>query len=335
VARDDPLDTYLVRHPQAIFGQPVEATVFNPENPYVLGPQLCAAAQELPLTPADYEIFGATTENVIGQLVRQGLLRERPHGWFWTRRDRAVDAIDIRSAGGKTVQIVEDQTGRLLGTVDGGSAHASVHAGAVYVHAGESYLVRSLDLENHAAIVEQASPDYTTFARDVTEISILATEDTRRWGSAELSRGWVQVTNQVISFQRKQLVTGDVLDEQPLDLPERTLRTKAVWWTMPDSHVAELGLDDVPGAAHAAEHADTGRLTVFVYDGHPGGAGFAEHGYGAAREWLTATREAIAHCECVDGCPSCVQSPKCGNGNSPLDKGGAVALLTALLAREA
>jgi DEAD/DEAH box helicase domain-containing protein len=360
IARDDPLDTYLVRHPAAIFGRPVEATVFNPENPYVLGPQLCAAAQELPLTPDDFEVFGETTAQVIAQLVRQGALRERPHGWFWTRRERAVDAIDIRSAGGKTVQIVEDQTGRLLGTVDGGSAHASVHEGAVYVHAGESYLVRSLDLEGHAAVVEPASPDYTTFARDVTEISILATEETCSWGTAELSRGWVQVTSQVISYQRKLIATGDVLDEQPLDLPERTLRTKAVWWTMPDTAVESLGLEDVPGAAHAAEHAsigllplfatcdrwdiggvstarhaDTGRLTVFVYDGHPGGAGFAEHGYAAAREWLTATREAIAHCECTDGCPSCVQSPKCGNQNNPLDKSGAVALLSALLSSEA
>jgi DEAD/DEAH box helicase domain-containing protein len=360
IARDDPLDTYLVRHPAAIFGRPVEATVFNPENPYVLGPQLCAAAQEIPLTSDDYEIFGLSTASVIAQLVRQGLLRERPHGWFWTRRERAVDAIDIRSAGGKTVQIVEDRTGRLLGTVDGGSAHSSVHEGAVYIHAGESYLVRSLDLEEHAAVVEQASPDYTTFARDVTEISILATEETCTWGTAELSRGWVQVTSQVISFQRKLIATGDVLDEQPLDLPERTLRTKAVWWTVPDSVVESLGLADVPGAAHAAEHAsigllplfatcdrwdiggvstarhaDTGRLTVFVYDGHPGGAGFAEHGYAAAREWLTATREAIAHCECTDGCPSCVQSPKCGNQNNPLDKSGAVALLSALLGSEA
>ncbi|HET6741482.1 MAG TPA: DEAD/DEAH box helicase [Kribbella sp.] len=360
IARDDPLDTYLVRHPRAIFGRPVEATVFNPENPYILGPQLCAAAQEVPLTADDYEIFGSTTPQVIAQLVRQGLLRERPHGWFWTRRERAVDAIDIRSAGGKTVQIVEDRTGRLLGTVDGGSAHSSVHEGAVYVHAGESYLVRSLDLEEHAAVVEQASPDYTTFARDVTEISILATEETCTWGTAELSRGWVRVTSQVISYQRKLIATGDVLDEQPLDLPERTLQTKAVWWTIPDRVVEALGLSDVPGAAHAAEHAsigllplfatcdrwdiggvstakhaDTGRLTVFVYDGHPGGAGFAEHGYAAAREWLTATRQAIAHCECTDGCPSCVQSPKCGNQNNPLDKGGAVALLTALLSSEA
>jgi DEAD/DEAH box helicase domain-containing protein len=360
VARDDPLDTYLVRHPEAIFGRPVEATVFNPENPYVLGPQLCAAAQELPLTTDDYEAFGPTTAEVIDRLVAQGLLRPRPRGWFWTRRDRAVDSIDIRSAGGRTVQIVEAETGRLLGTVDGGAAHASVHTGAVYVHAGESYLVESLDLENHVAIVEPAAPDYTTFARDVTEIGIVATEDSATWGTAELSRGWVQVTHQVVSYQRKQLVTGDILDETPLDLPERTLRTKAVWWTMPDSCVESLGLDDVPGAAHAAEHAsigllplfatcdrwdiggvstarhaDTGRLTVFVYDGHPGGAGFAEHGYGAAREWLTATREAIADCECSSGCPSCVQSPKCGNGNNPLDKSGAVALLTALLSNEA
>jgi DEAD/DEAH box helicase domain-containing protein len=357
VARDDPLDTYLVRHPAAIFGRPVEATVLDPENPHVLGPQLCAAAQELPLTADDFAVFGPTTPDVVDRLVDQGLLRPRPRGWFWTRRDRAVDAIDIRSAGGRTVQIVEDETGRLLGTVDGGAAHATVHTGAVYVHAGETYLVRSLDLDNHVAIVEQAAPDYTTFARDVTEISILATEETVPWGEASLSRGWVQVTNQVVSYQRKQLLTGDVLDETELDLPERSLRTKAVWWTLPDSTVAGLGLSDLAGAAHAAEHAsigllplfatcdrwdiggvstarhaDTGRLTVFVYDGHPGGAGFAEHGYGAARDWLTATRDTIASCECAEGCPSCVQSPKCGNGNHPLDKAGAVVLLTALLA---
>ena len=356
VARDDPLDTYLVRHPEAIFAAPVEATVFDPENPYVLGPQLCAAAQELPLTPEDFEIFGTGTEQVIGQLVRQGLLRPRPRGWFWTHRERAVDQIDIRSAGGRTVQIVEDETGRILGTVDGGAAHASVHTGAVYLHAGESYVVRTLDLDNHVAIVEPAAPDYSTTARDVTEIGILATEATTCWGPAELCRGWVQVTSQVVSYQRKQLLTGDVLDEVELELPERSLRTKAVWWTLPDATVTELGLADVPGAAHAAEHAsigllpllatcdrwdiggvstalhaDTGRLTVFVYDGYPGGAGFAEHGYAAAVDWLTATRDTIAACECADGCPSCVQSPKCGNGNQPLDKAGAVVLLDRLL----
>jgi DEAD/DEAH box helicase domain-containing protein len=177
------------------------------------------------------------------------------------------------------------------------------------------------------------------------------------WGTASLCHGWVQVTHQVVSYQRKQLITGEVLDEIPLELPARSLRTKAVWWTLPDTTVAALDLADVPGAAHAAEHAsigllplfatcdrwdiggvstalhaDTGRLTVFVYDGHPGGAGFAERGYQAAADWLRATRDAIASCECAEGCPSCVQSPKCGNGNNPLDKDGAVRLLGALLA---
>jgi DEAD/DEAH box helicase domain-containing protein len=354
VARDDPLDTYLVRHPGAVFGHPVEATVFDPENPYVLGPELCAAAQELPLTSDDIAVFGPSTTEVIDELVAGGLLRARPRGWFWTRRDRAVDAIDIRSAGGRTVQIVEQGTGRLLGTVDGGAAHSTVHTGAVYLHAGETYLVSSLDLENHVATVEPAAPDWSTSARDVTEISILSADSTTRWGRAELSYGWVQVTSQVVSYQRKQLITGSVLDETPLELPERSLRTRAVWWTLPTATVSVL--PDVPGAAHAAEHAsigllplfatcdrwdiggvstelhpDTGSLTVFVYDGHPGGAGFAERGYHAAAEWLGATRAAIVSCDCVDGCPSCVQSPKCGNGNHPLDKAGAVRLLDLLL----
>ncbi len=354
VARDDPLDTYLVRHPGAVFGRPVEATVFDPENPYVLGPELCAAAQELPLTSDDIAVFGSSTTEVIDELVAGGLLRARPRGWFWTRRDRAVDAIDIRSAGGRTVQIVEQGTGRLLGTVDGGAAHSTVHTGAVYLHAGESYLVSSLDLENHVATVEPAAPDWSTSARDVTEIGILSADSTTRWGRAELSYGWVQVTSQVVSYQRKQLITGSVLDETPLELPERSLRTRAVWWTLQTATVSVL--PDVPGAAHAAEHAsigllplfatcdrwdiggvstelhpDTGCLTVFVYDGHPGGAGFAERGYHAAAEWLGATRDAIAACDCVDGCPSCVQSPKCGNGNHPLDKAGAIRLLNLLL----
>jgi DEAD/DEAH box helicase domain-containing protein len=175
-----------------------------------------------------------------------------------------------------------------------------------------------------------------------------------------LSFGSVQVTNQVVSFLRRRVLTGEVLGEEPLDLPPRHLRTRAVWWTVDDDGLAAAGLSpaDVPGAAHAAEHAsigllplfatcdrwdiggvstahhaDTGRMTVFVYDGHPGGAGFAERGHAAAVEWLTATRDAIAACECLDGCPSCVQSPKCGNGNEPLDKTGAVRLLDVVLGR--
>lgn len=359
VARDDPLDTYLVHHPEALLGRPVEGTVFDPGNPYVLGPHLCAAAQELPLTVADLPLFGPTTRDLLADLVEAGLLRRRAQGWFWTDRGRAADLADIRSAGGAQVQLVDGSTGRVVGTVDGARAHSTAHAGAVYLHRGETWLVDELDLDEHVAVLRRAEVDYTTTAREVTDITIVAEREHQRWGPCRLSVGTVDVSSQVTAYLRRRTSTGEVLDETRLDLPERTLRTTAVWWTVPDELLDEAGLlrADLPGAAHAAEHCsigllplfatcdrwdiggvstarhpDTGVLTVFVHDGHPGGAGFAERGYRAAEEWLTATRDAIAACECAAGCPSCIQSPKCGNGNDPLDKDGAVRLLDVLLA---
>jgi DEAD/DEAH box helicase domain-containing protein len=359
VARDDPLDTYLVHHPEALFGRPVEAAVLDPANPYVLGPHLCAAASEWPLTEEDLPLFGATAADVVRELVARGMLRERAQGWFWTRRQRACELADLRGTGGAPVRIVEEATGQLLGTANAGSAHSTVHAGAVYVHQGESYLVRTFDDDAAVALVAPARVDYFTTARDVTDIRITGTLRSSSWGDAEVSFGSVDVTTQVVSFLRRRLISGEVLGEHPLDLAARQLSTRAVWWTVgqPQLDAAGLGWVDLPGAAHAAEHAsigllplvatcdrwdiggvstalhqDTGRLTVIVYDGYPGGAGFAERGYEAAATWLTATRDAIAACGCDIGCPSCVHSPKCGNGNDPLDKFGAVKLLDALLA---
>jgi len=359
VARDDPLDTYLVHHPASLFGSPVEATVCDPTNPYVLGPHLCAAAAELPLTDDDLPRFGPTAPDVVEALVVRGLLRKRPGGWFWTRQERASDLADLRGIGGGMVRVVEDETGRLLGTVDPGAAHSTVHDGAVYVHQGQTYVVDRLDLDDAVAVAHREAVDYTTSARDTTDIRVVGEIERTAWGDAGLVHGHVEVTNQVVAHLKRRYLTGTVLGEEPLSLPPRQLRTQAVWWTVtPEQLQAAQLLDvDVPGAAHAAEHAsigllplvatcdrwdiggvstamhpDTGRMTVFVYDGHPGGAGFAARGYAAARTWLAATREAIASCECADGCPSCVQSPKCGNGNDPLDKAGAVRLLDVLLA---
>ncbi len=360
VARDDPLDTYLVHHPEALLGRPVEANVFDPDNPYVLGPHLCAAAAESPLTTADLPLFGPGARVAVDALTAGGLLRRRPHGWFWTDRRRAGDLADIRSSGGTPVRLVEDVTGRVLGTVDHSSAHGTAHAGAVYLHQGETWLVTDLDLEDSVAVVERADPDYYTSAREVTDIEILGERESVAWGPAVLSLGEVRVTHQVVSFLKRGIPSGEVLAEELLDLPERTLQTVAVWWTLPADVLAGSGLAtaDLPGAAHAAEHAsigllplfatcdrwdiggvstalhpDTGTLTVFVHDGHPGGAGFSERGFRAAGPWLRATREAISSCECTQGCPSCVQSPKCGNQNNPLDKAGAVALLDLLLSQ--
>ena len=362
VARDDPLDTYLVTHPEALLGRPVEANVFDPDNPYVLGPHLCAAADEAPLTEPDLALFGPAALDGVQALEAAGLLRRRPGGWYWTDRRRASDLADIRSSGGPPVRLVEAVTGRLLGTVDGAASHSTAHEGAVYLHQGETFLVLSLDLDEGVAVVEAAEPDYTTSAREVTDIEIRGELTAEAWGAARLSFGTVRVTHQVVSYLRRRVPSGEVVGEEPLDLPERLLETKAVWWTLPAAVIQDAGIAtvDLPGAAHAAEHAaigllplfatcdrwdiggvstalhpDTGQLTVFVYDGHPGGAGFSERGFHAAAEWLTATREAIASCRCEDGCPSCVQSPKCGNGNNPLDKAQAVALLDVLLGQRA
>ncbi len=359
VARDDPLDTYLVNHPEHLLGRPVEASVFDPDNPYVLGPHLCAAAAESPLTEDGLEIFGPAARAAVDALAAAGLLRKRTHGWYWTDRRRASDLADIRSSGGSPVRLVEDGTGRVLGTVDHSASHGSAHAGAVYLHQGESYLVLDLDLEGSVATVTPAEVDYSTSAREITDIEIVREHQHEGWGRVRLSYGTVRVTHQVVSFLRRRVPSGDVLGEELLDLPERTLETSSVWWTVPDDILEDCGIDpeDLPGSAHAAEHAaigilplfatcdrwdiggvstarhaDTGQLTVFVYDGHPGGAGFSERGFGTAAEWLEATREAIASCACAAGCPSCVQSPKCGNQNNPLDKAGAVRLLDLVLA---
>ncbi|MGY1600795.1 DEAD/DEAH box helicase [Geodermatophilus sp. SYSU D00815] len=357
VARDDPLDHYLAHHPRAVFGRPIEATVTDPTNPYVLGPQLCCAAAELPLRPEDLPDFGgAAAEAQLEQLVAAGQLRRRPAGWYWAGRGRPD--VDIRGSGLEPVSIIEGDTGRLLGTVDGDAAHSTVHTGALYVHRGETYVVDELDVEDAVAVVHAESPEWTTVARDVTDLAVVSTDRTRRLGTVTAHTGVVDVTNQVVAYQRRRLVTEEVLAEFPLDLPPRQLRTRAVWFTLDPRAVDRARVDEIalPGSLHAAEHAaigilpllatcdrwdlgglstalhpDTGAATIFVYDGHPGGAGFAERGYAVLRRWLQATRATVATCECESGCPSCVQSPKCGNGNDPLDKTGAVRVLDVVL----
>lgn len=355
IARDDPLDTYLVRHPEVLLGHPVEATVLDPANAYVLAPHLNAAAAELPLTEADLSLFGQAAGPVVDELTGSGKLRRRTGAWYALRRDTS----SLRGGGIGPVRVVEEETGRLVGTVDEPSAQLLVHDGAVYLHQGDSYLVSGLYLPDRVALVSFGDPGYTTTARDVTEIAVRDVLRHASWGEADLRFGDVQVTRQVVSYARRSADTGASLGDTALDLPPRQLVTRAVWWTLSGGQRAELaaGGFDLAGAAHAVEHASiallplfatcdrwdiggvsadphpaTGQLGVFVYDGHDGGAGFAERGFQAAADWLRATRQAIASCECEHGCPSCVQSPKCGRGNHPLSKRGAVALLDALLA---
>jgi DEAD/DEAH box helicase domain-containing protein len=355
IARDDPLDTYLVHHPAALLDKPIERVVIDPANPYVLGPQLLCAATELPLTEAEVRMWNG--ETVAEALVDDGLLRRRPSGYFPTPGVDPHPAVDIRGSTGGQIAILEADTGRLLGSVGAGQAPASVHPGAVYLHQGESYVVDSLDLEDGVAFVHSEDPGYTTFARELTDIVVTAQGERKTYGPVTVGLVPVSVTNTVVGYLRRRL-DGEVIDFVELDMPTRTLDTTAAMCTITPEALQRNGIDllRVPGALHAAEHAAIGLLplvascdrgdiggvstavgpvaglpTIFVYDGYPGGAGFADRGFRNLDIWWAATAAAIEACECPLGCPSCVQSPKCGSGNDPLDKAGAVKVLRLVL----
>ncbi|MCP9275655.1 DEAD/DEAH box helicase [Mycolicibacterium arenosum] len=354
IARDDPLDTYLVNHPAALLGKPLERVVIDPTNPHVLGPQLLCAAAELPLT--DAEVRGWNAEAVAESLVDDGLLRRRPSGYFPTPGVDPHHTVDIRGSIGGQVAIIEAETGRMVGNAGAGQAPASVHPGAVYLHRGETYVVDSLDFEAGIAFVHLEDPGYGTAAREITDITTTGTGERRTTGSVTTGVVPVSVSHTVIGYLRRRL-NGEVIDFVELDMPTQTLQTVAVMCTITPEALYANGIEPlrVPGALHAAEHAAIGLLplvascdrgdiggvstavgpdglpTIFVYDGHPGGAGFADRGFRQFAVWWGATADAIEACECQHGCPSCVQSPKCGNGNDPLDKAGAVAVLRLVL----
>ena len=359
VARDDPLDSYLVHHPDKVFGTPIEAAVTDPGNPYILGPHLACAAAEHRLTIADLELFGDRALSVIDDLVTKKVLRARPSGWFHHDTRHPADTVNLRGSGGGEVAIVDLDTGRLLGTVDEARAPAAVHPGAVHLHRGQTYSVLDLDLDAGVALVQEDRPEWSTIARSVSTVEITETETLQTYslplggGGIQVGLGKVCVTEQVVGYLRRRH-GGELIDMVPLDMPEHVLQTRAVWYTIGSHFLSLAGIADrdVPGALHAAEHAaigllplfagcdrwdigglstnlhpNTGEPTVIVYDGYPGGAGFADRGHDILLEWLTAVRETVRSCPCTAGCPSCVQSPKCGNGNQPLDKAAAIVVL--------
>jgi DEAD/DEAH box helicase domain-containing protein len=355
IARDDPLDTFLVHHPAALLDKPIERVVIDPSNPYVLSPQLLCAATELPLTSAEVRTWDA--ESVADALVDDGLLRRRPAGYFPAPGLDPHGSVDIRGSSGGQIAIVETGTGRMLGSTGAGQAPASVHPGAVYLHQGESYVVDALDFEEGVAFVRADDPGYSTSAREVTDVTVTGLGERRSVGAVTIGLVPVSVSHRVIGYLRRGL-GGEVLDFVDLDMPTQTLQTMAVMCTIEPEALARKGIADtrIPGSLHAAEHAAIGLLplvascdrgdiggvsmavgpesgtpTIFVYDGYPGGAGFSDRGYRRIVTWWGATAAAIEACECPWGCPSCVQSPKCGNGNDPLDKGGAVLVLRLVL----
>ncbi|MTD17030.1 DEAD/DEAH box helicase [Nakamurella sp. YIM 132087] len=360
VARDDPLDSYLVHHPEAVFGRPVETSVTDPGNPRLLAGHLRCAAAEHHLDADDVELFGGETAvlPVISTLLAERQLRARPTGWYHTDRQHPADEVDLRGSGDAQVVIVESDTGRLLGTIDHGRSMSQVHTGAVHLHRGISYLVDDLDLDAGVAMVHAERPEWTTMARSVSRTDLLEPEAAVSLpGGVRVGLGAVRVTDQVVGYSRRR-IGGEIIDTIPLDMPEQVLETRGVWYSIEPDALIAAGLDEmaIPGALHAAEHAaiallplfagcdrrdigglsmrchpDTGLPTVVVHDGRPGGSGFADRGHAVLRKWLTAVRDAVRACGCRRGCPSCVQSPSCGSGNHPLHKDGAVLVLDHVL----
>ena len=413
IASDNPLDAYLVRHPEHILGE-VEASVIDPSNPWVLAPHIAAAAAEIPITPSDITYFGAELSGVALRLVADGYLKRRPAGYFWdaTRPERPSDLTDLRGAAGD-VQIVDAATGTVIGTIDQASADAHVFPGAIYIHQGRTFHVLALSPlttptapaaqgwprtllpdagggsqgadhlgggrregapassivipparagDARVAMVEEVRTPLRTRSATHTSVEVCAIEQTYMCedGTVTWYHGPTNVSTRVTDYDLLRLPGLEFIRNIELFLPTHTLPTKSTWFTLTPAALAAMGINaaDLAGTLHATEHAmigilplvatcdrwdlgglstelhdDTGAPTVFIHDAFRGGAGHVLAGFNSARSWVAATLEAVSSCDCESGCPRCVQSPKCGNGNEPLSKQGAITLLAYLLDR--
>ncbi len=354
VAQDNPLDQYLMRNPSFFFARRFEQALINPGNPHVLEPHLLCAAWERPLMAEEVEALGELAPGAVERLVAKGLLRER-RGRMYPDAGLSYPAqrVNIRSAGA-SYQVMDQSRGVLLETVDGAVAMSQLHPGAVYLHQGDTYVVRELDIRARVAWAEPRDVDYYTVARELSDIRVMSVESEKRCGEATVRFGTVQVTTHVVAFRKRRQYTVESLGEEPLDLPETTFGTKAFWFDVPAGATDRVAARraSLDGGLHACEHAsmgvlplfalcdrndiggvstphdvDTGVPQVYVYDAYPGGVGIAEMGFAMVGRLWGATLALVRECPCVDGCPSCIQSPKCGNNNDPLDKEGAVAML--------
>jgi len=356
VAGADALDQFFCRHPDQFLDRPVESAILDHESEEIFLAHLCAAAYELPLSPGDEEFLGDRWEPAARRLVSMGQLRERAGRYLPRGEGYPAARIALRSSSPDSVAVIESEGGEVIGSVETARAHGAVHDGSVYLHMGRSYLVEQLDLDNRRAIVSPFTGDFYTQSKSETDTFIEEVMDRREVADCLLSFGTVNVSEQVTGYQRKRVSDHEVLDLVALDMPEQHFTTQALWWEMPEQALADdFPLDVLQGSLHAAEHAQiavlpliamcdrwdigglstafhqqTGRPTVFIYDGHPGGVGITRLGFEQFERLVANATALISECPCQAGCPSCVQSPKCGNLNEPLNKNGAVELLRRL-----
>src|SRR5262245_53759949 len=353
IALPDSLDQYLVAHPGELFDGAFERAVLDPWNRAVAGAHLVCAAAEEPLSSEEVEAFPPRGREVVEGLVATGRLAEDARGErLVSYRRRPQREVSPRSAGPPFV-ILEDGSGRLLGTIDGMRVWHECHPGAIYLHAGQSYRIEMLDADHRRVIAKPIRADYYTVVLGEKETKILERLEERRLPGSDVPVGFgrLEVTVRIREYQKKRLFDGEPVSTHPLEVPPLTYETTGLWMAVPDQ-LPEMFAEDAlhfMGGIHAAEHAaiglfpllaiadrgDVGGISytlhpqvggpaIFLYDGVPGGAGLAERAFRDLEGLLSRTRELIAACPCEDGCPACIQSPRCGNGNKPLDKAAAV-----------
>jgi DEAD/DEAH box helicase domain-containing protein len=360
VAGEDALDQFFCRHPDEFLDRPVENAILDHENEQIHAAHMLCAAHEGPLHPADGEYLGRHWRTTAERLVSAGALRERPGGTFVPRRpeDFPAAAVSLRSAGRDGFVIVDTASGELLGTVDAARAFTTTHEGAIYLHGGRSFEVSELDLDQRRVLVQPFAGDWYTQPKRETDTQIERLLDRREIMGVTLSFGTVTVTEQVLAYQRKRMADHEILDLVGLDLPQTSFTTQALWYELGPAVLADdFPLEVMLGALHAAEHSQiavlpllamcdrwdigglstnlhpqTGGPTIFIYDGHPGGIGITRRGFLVFDVLVDDAHRLISECPCESGCPSCVQSPKCGNLNEPLSKRGAAEVMGRMLA---
>ncbi len=351
VASEDALDQYFMREPEKLLERRVEAAILDHANPRVLDGHVASAAFEAPVDEADRATLGP---EALERAPHVPGLQHSKHGWVWAGKDYPAARTPLRSASADAFTVIDGTSGAVLGIVERERAYSTVHEGAVYLHLGEQWLVRELDLTARRAVVEPHTGDWYTQVKKDTSTDIERPLRTERRLGLELTFGVVSVTERVVAYQRKGIRDQATIATIELELPPTVFETEAVWY-LPTARQLE-GLEQMPtliSTLHAAEHSmiallplwamcdrwdigglstnihqDTGLPTVFIYDGHPGGVGIAERGFEQFEGWVADTVRLLAGCPCEHGCPSCVQSPKCGNLNEHLDKHGALTLLS-------
>ncbi len=358
IAQDNPLDQYLMRNPDFFFGKNFENALINPDNPYILKPHLLCAAWEKPLDDNDKGFFGPNVDAMLAELEQEGRLRKRLERWYPSPSIAyPAQDVNIRATSRENYAIIDVSQGCLLETVEASVAFFQIHPGAIYLHQGESYVITELDLVRHIALAEPTSVNYYTQTKELTDIKVLELAKEKHCHGVKVYFGDVDVTTTVVGFKKRRQFTEEVIGEEPLDLPSQSFPTKALWFDLPQKGIDRITESrlDFHGGLHACEHAaigilplfalcdrndiggvstpfhpDTGKAQVFIYDAYPGGIGIAEKGFEIVDKLWQATLNLVRECPCQDGCPSCVQSPKCGNNNQPLDKEAAVVLLQEL-----